>query len=231
MTSLHDAVADYLRIRRAAGIQFRKVGPALEHFVEFLEQRGAERVTVELAVEWATLATAASDTHRANRLTMVRGFAAYLRERDPANEIPPWGSLPSGKPRTERPRRRRLDTAPDGVRAALADYLRIRRALGYKLTKDERALRNFVAFLERAARPGSPPSWRSTGRPCPRTPAGIAREPADDRPPVRALSARRSTPRAKCHRAGCCGPPIGAPRHTSTRPTVDRRADGRRRER
>ena len=79
---------------------------------------------------------------------MVRGFAAYLRERDPANEIPPWGSLPSGKPRTERPRRRQLDTATDGLRAALADYLRIRRAFGYKLTKDERALRNFVAFLE-----------------------------------------------------------------------------------
>ena len=148
MTSLHDALADYLRIRRAAGIQFSRVGPALEQFVEFLEQRGAERVTVELAVVWATLATAASDRHRANRLTMVRGFAAYLRERDPANEIPPWGSLPSGKPRTGRPRRRQLDPAPGGLRATLADYLRIRRALGYKLAKDERALRNFVAFLE-----------------------------------------------------------------------------------
>jgi integrase len=148
MTSLNDALADYLRIRRAAGVQFRKVGPALEHFVEFLEQRGAERVTVELAVEWATLVTAASDRHRANQLTMVRGFAAYLRERDPANEIPKWGSLPSGKPRTGRPRGRQLDTAPGGLRGALADYLRIRRALGYKLTKDERALRNFVEFLE-----------------------------------------------------------------------------------
>lgn len=85
MRSLNDALADYLRIRRAAGIQFRKVGPALERFVEFLELRGAERVTVELAVEWATLATAASDRHRANRLTMVRGFAAYLRELDRSN--------------------------------------------------------------------------------------------------------------------------------------------------
>jgi integrase/recombinase XerD len=92
MTGLHDALADYLRIRRAAGIQFSKAGPALERFVEFLEQRGAERVAVELAVEWATLTTSGSDRHRANRLTMVRGFAAYLRERDPANEIPPWAS-------------------------------------------------------------------------------------------------------------------------------------------
>jgi integrase len=148
MTSLHDGLADYLRIRRGEGVKFEKIGLVLEQFVEFLEERGAERVTVELAVDWATLPTEASDLHRANRLTMVRGFAAYLRERDPVNEIPPWGLLPSGKPRTGRPRRRPVDPAPAGLRAALADYLRIRRALGYKLTKDERALRNFVAFLE-----------------------------------------------------------------------------------
>ena len=148
MTSLHDGLADYLRIRRGEGVKFEKIGLVLEQFVEFLEESGAERVTVELAVDWATLPTEASDLHRANRLTMVRGFAAYLRERDPVNEIPPWGLLPSGKPRTGRPRRRPVDPAPAGLRAALADYLRIRRALGYKLTKDERALRNFVAFLE-----------------------------------------------------------------------------------
>lgn len=148
MSSLQGALADYLRIRRCEGVKFEKIGLALEHFVEFLEERGAERVTVELAVEWAMLPTQATDMHRANRLTMVRRFAAYLRELDPANEIPAWGLLPSGKPRTGRPRRRPIDTAPAGFRAALADYLRIRRALGYKLTKDERALRNFVAFLE-----------------------------------------------------------------------------------
>ena len=36
------------------------------------------------------------------------------------------------------------------LRQALADYLRIRRQLGYKLKADERLLENFVAFLERA---------------------------------------------------------------------------------
>jgi hypothetical protein len=112
MTSLHEALTDYLRIRRGEGVKFEKIGLALEHFVEFLEERGAERVTVELAVEWATLSTQASDMHRANRLTMVRGFAAYLRERNLANEVPPWGLLPSVKPRTGRPRRRPVDTAP-----------------------------------------------------------------------------------------------------------------------
>lgn len=156
MTALHKALADYLRTRRADGVQFNKVGLALEHFVEFLDERGAERVTVELAVEWASLPSAATDRHRANRLTMVRGFAAYLRELDPANEVPPWGLLPSGKPTTGRPQGCPRDAAPatitpsagGGFRAALADYLRIRRALGYKLTKVERPLRNFVGFLE-----------------------------------------------------------------------------------
>ena len=148
MSPLRDALADYLRSRRAEGVRFTKVGSALDHFVEFLEDRNADRVTVELAVEWATLTAAATARHRANRLTMVRGFAAYLRELDPANEVPAWGLLPSGKPRSGRPRGRPVDPAPDGVRAALADYLRIRRALGYKLAKDERALRNFVEFLQ-----------------------------------------------------------------------------------
>jgi integrase/recombinase XerD len=36
------------------------------------------------------------------------------------------------------------------LRQALADYLRIRRQLGFKLTSDERLLENFGAFLERA---------------------------------------------------------------------------------
>jgi integrase len=156
MTGLGEALADYLRIRRAEGAQFKKVGPALEQFVEFLEERRAERVTVELALEWATLPAVAGDRYRANRLTMVRGFAAYLRELDPANEVPAWGLLPSGKPGRAGRRNPIVSgialgsgsVAHGGFRAALADYLRIRRALGYKLTKDERALRNFVEFLE-----------------------------------------------------------------------------------
>jgi integrase len=151
--ALRDMLADYLQVRRAQGAQFTKVGPALEDFVEFLKEHNADHVTGELAIEWATLASDATDRHRANRLTMVRGFAAYLRTIDPANEVPPWGLLPSGKPRAARPRGYRValgrvDTVAGGLRAALADYLRIRRALGYKLTKDERALRGFVAFLE-----------------------------------------------------------------------------------
>ena len=41
MTILTAALADYLRIRRSESVQFKKVGPALEHFVEFLEEHDA----------------------------------------------------------------------------------------------------------------------------------------------------------------------------------------------
>ena len=37
------------------------------------------------------------------------------------------------------------------VRQALADYLRIRRRLGFKLEGDQRMLENFVGFLEQAS--------------------------------------------------------------------------------
>jgi hypothetical protein len=85
MRALKAALADYLRIRHAEGVQFTKVGAALEHFVEFLNEQDADHVTVELAVEWAVLTTDTTDRHRANRLTMVRGFAAYLHAIDPTH--------------------------------------------------------------------------------------------------------------------------------------------------
>jgi hypothetical protein len=93
MTSLHDALAEYLRIRRGEGVKFKRIGLALEHFVEFLEERGAERVTVEWAVEWATLPTQASDLHRANRLTMVRGAlgAVAVRQAQDRTAATPTG--------------------------------------------------------------------------------------------------------------------------------------------
>jgi integrase/recombinase XerD len=42
------------------------------------------------------------------------------------------------------------DTAMSSLHAALGDYLRVRRQLGFELKKDESQLRNFVEFLEQA---------------------------------------------------------------------------------
>jgi integrase/recombinase XerD len=92
MTTLRDAVADYLTIRRALGYKLREHERALASFVSFLEQAGAATITTELALAWAS-DTRGSEGWKAARLSMVRGFAVYLRTIDPATEIPPTGLL------------------------------------------------------------------------------------------------------------------------------------------
>jgi hypothetical protein len=52
---------------------------------------------------------------------------------------------------------------------ALNEYIAIRRALGFELREVAGCLRNFVAFLRIKAPPTSRGSWRSAGRPNPRT--------------------------------------------------------------
>jgi integrase/recombinase XerD len=92
MTALCDALADYLSMRRAFGYKLHAHEGMLGLFVAFLEQAGASTVTTELALRWAT-DTSASENRKAVRLSMVRGFAAYLRTIDPMTEIPPTGIL------------------------------------------------------------------------------------------------------------------------------------------
>ena len=55
MSSLRDALADYLRVRRRLGFEMPQDGRLLEGFVEFLERAGAERITTELALRWARM--------------------------------------------------------------------------------------------------------------------------------------------------------------------------------
>ena len=71
----------------------------LQQFVGFLEQRGAVRITTELAVAWAMLPAAARPDRWAVRLGMVRGFARYLATIDPASEIPSADLLTATQPR------------------------------------------------------------------------------------------------------------------------------------
>ena len=91
MTALGDALADYLLMRRAFGYKLHAHEQALGRFVAFLEQVGASTITTDLALRWA--ADTPSEHRKAVRLSMVRGFAAYLRTIDPATEIPPTGIL------------------------------------------------------------------------------------------------------------------------------------------
>lgn len=98
MTRLRVAAEDYLRMRRALGYQLRLHGWQLEKFITYLEQTGAETVTIENAVAWATSA-GTDPSYWAQRLSIVRQFARHLQTLDPACQIPPAQLLPYRAPR------------------------------------------------------------------------------------------------------------------------------------
>ena len=99
MTSLRDALADYLQLRRRLGFEMPQDGRLLEGFVTFLEQAGAERITTDLAVDWARLPGQAHPSYWRQRLSVVRGFARHLATLDPSNEVPSQDLLPAHRPR------------------------------------------------------------------------------------------------------------------------------------
>jgi integrase/recombinase XerD len=90
MTAVRDAVADYLTIRRALGFKLVEHERLLGNLAAFLEQRGADTLTTELAVAWAAQ-TRGTEGWKAARLSVARGFAGYLRTIDPATDVPPTG--------------------------------------------------------------------------------------------------------------------------------------------
>jgi integrase/recombinase XerD len=89
MSALDDHVADYLRLRRALGFKLERAGQILPQLIGYLEAAGAPTVTSELAIAWARLPAVAQPRHWAARLSIARGFAAYLQTIDPATEVPP----------------------------------------------------------------------------------------------------------------------------------------------
>lgn len=93
MSSLQDALAEYLEFRRKLGTRLREPGSTLGRFVDFLEGEGSEWITAECAVRWATLPAGVQPATWARRLGHVRGFARWLKATDPRTEIPDRGLL------------------------------------------------------------------------------------------------------------------------------------------
>ena len=50
---MHDALLQYVALRRALGTKLQEPARTLVHFVDFLEREGAEFITSELALRWA----------------------------------------------------------------------------------------------------------------------------------------------------------------------------------
>jgi len=89
VSALHRAAEDYLAMRRSLGYKLERQGPMLLDFAGYLERAGAATVTIEAALAWATLPAGAAPVWHKHRLSVARGFAAYLKTLDPSCQVPP----------------------------------------------------------------------------------------------------------------------------------------------
>lgn len=95
MSELHNALADYLTMRRALGYKMDKAERLLGQFVAFTEDRGETHVRTETALAWATRPAGAAAIWTSRRLAEVRLFARHLRTLDGVSEVPPADLLPA----------------------------------------------------------------------------------------------------------------------------------------
>lgn len=102
MTTLRQAVQEYVRMRRDLGFKLHEAGKGLLDFVTFMEQHRASVITQVLALAWAQQPSNVQPAHWAQRLSFVRGFAQYRSATDPRTQIPAQGLLPF-QPKRARP--------------------------------------------------------------------------------------------------------------------------------
>jgi len=88
-------MSEYLAIRRALGFKLRQHGRMLLQFVDYLEQREATVITIELALQWACEPSGGSHMWWHQRLVVVRGFARHLKALDVRTEVPSSDLLPA----------------------------------------------------------------------------------------------------------------------------------------
>jgi integrase len=94
MSELRKAMEEYIGLRRALGAKLKGVDGDLRRFVAYAESEGAGHITADLAVRWARQSGGKEPGTWADRLRMVRGFAAWRRATDPQTEVPSKGLLP-----------------------------------------------------------------------------------------------------------------------------------------
>jgi len=96
MIALDRRLEEYLRIRRSLGFKLARDGKLLAQFIGYLHERGTDTITIDHAVAWVGLPAGAGRGWLAFRMSVVRGFAAYLHTLDPAVPVPPADLFPSG---------------------------------------------------------------------------------------------------------------------------------------
>lgn len=95
MSRLRRALERYVCMRQGLGYKYDSPARRLSDFVSFMEARGAETITVALAMEWVT--KIGRQPTWAIRLTDVRCFAQHLAHFDPLTEVPPTDLVPVGR--------------------------------------------------------------------------------------------------------------------------------------
>lgn len=86
------SVDDYLAHRRGLGVALRIEGRQLRNFARFATQSGAApRLTLALAESWARALSCPNSLTSARRIEVLRGFARFLKRRDPDTALPPSG--------------------------------------------------------------------------------------------------------------------------------------------
>jgi integrase/recombinase XerD len=94
MTVLEQHLDEYLQLRRTLGHKLGHAHRYLPRFVTFLDEQGAEFVTIEAALAWSLApAVPVGSVVPADRMMVVRGFARYLSGIDPRTEVPPAGTI------------------------------------------------------------------------------------------------------------------------------------------
>jgi integrase len=94
MTLLVQHLDEYLKLRRTLGHKLADAHRLLPRFVTYLNEQGAEFVTIEAALAWSLAPTVpVGSVVPADRMMLVRGFARYLSGIDPRTEVPPAGAI------------------------------------------------------------------------------------------------------------------------------------------
>jgi integrase/recombinase XerD len=95
MSTLAGRAEEYLRIRRMLGHELAEAARLLPRFVAYLDETGAEVITVDAALAWAQQPQARPGSKvAARRMTVARGFARHMAGIDPRTQVPPPGLLP-----------------------------------------------------------------------------------------------------------------------------------------
>ena len=102
MTTLREAVGEYLNLRRSLGFKLHETGKLLPAFVKFMEEHRSSYITTRLALAWAQQPSTVQPAEWAHRLSVVRTFARHRSATDPRTQIPPEGLLPY-RPKRARP--------------------------------------------------------------------------------------------------------------------------------